>query len=124
MPSAACTETALAGNVLSGVEVASTIRSIDSRIDLRVGERRARRRNAEVGGHLAVRRDVARADAGALHDPFVGGVDHPRQIVIAEAALRQVAAAAEDDRTCHGHEAAPRLCSPRLPRGHGAAAYR
>ena len=77
------------------------------RVDLRVGERGARRRKPEVGGEFAVGRDVALADAGALHDPFVGGIDHPRQIVIGEAARRQIAAAAENDGTCDGHEAAP-----------------
>ena len=64
---------------------------------------------AEVGGHLAVGRDVALADAGALHDPLVGGVDHPRQFGVGEDALRQIAAAAEDDGTCDSHEAASTL---------------
>ena len=58
---------------------------------------------------FAVGRDVALADAGALHDPFVGCIDHPRQFGVGEGALRQIAAAAEDDGTCDSHEAASTL---------------
>ena len=109
MPSPAWIATALAGKVLSGVEVAD-----DDEIDrLRVKPGRASAARAaaiaEIGGRFAVGRDVALADAGALHDPFVGCVDHPRQFVVGEGALRQIAAAAEDDGTCDSHEAASTL---------------
>ena len=79
MPSLSCTVTAVAGKVLSGVAVASTIRSMSATVEAGVGERPPRRRGAEVGGQFAVRGDVALLDAGALDDPFVGGVDHLRQ---------------------------------------------
>ena len=107
MPSPACTETAVAGKVLSGVEVASTIRSIDCASTPAAASAARAACERQVGGGLALGRDVALADAGALHDPFVGGVDHPRQLGIGEDAARQIAAAAEHDRTQHGHEAAP-----------------
>ena len=78
MPSAAWIATAVAGKVLSGVEVPTMIRSIDC-ASTGVVERRPRGLHAEIGGELAVRRDVALADAGALHDPLVGRIDHPRE---------------------------------------------
>ena len=106
MPSAAWIATAVAGNVLSGVEVPTTIRSIDCASTLRVLERGARRLHAEVGGELAGGRDVALADAGALHDPLVRRVDRPGEVGVGDGALGQIAAAAEDDGTRDGHEAA------------------
>ena len=72
--------TAVAGKVLSGVEVAS-----DDQVDV-VGrqagivERRARRRLAERGRRLALAGDMALADAGALDDPLVGGLDHAFEV--------------------------------------------
>ena len=107
MPSPACTDTAAAGKVLSGVEVASTIRSIDCASTWALASAALRRLDGEIGRHLAVRRDMALADAGALHDPFVGGVDAGRELLVGEDALRQIAAASENDRTQHAHEAAP-----------------
>ena len=106
MPSPACTDTALAGNVLSGVAVASTIRSIDG-ASMRGVKRGARRVDGELGRGLARRRDVALADAGALDDPLVGGVDHLGQLGIGEDVLGQIAADAEHDRTGDAHDAAP-----------------
>ena len=81
MPSAAWTGTAVAGKVLSGVEVASTMRSIDCASTLASASAARAARIAEVGGQFAVGGDVALADAGALDDPFVGRVDHAREIV-------------------------------------------
>ena len=106
MPSASCTATAVAGKVLSGVEVASTIRSIDCGIDPGIGKRRARRIDRQMRGELALGGDVALPDAGALHDPLVGGVDPRRQFGIGQDLLRQIGAAAEHDRTYCSHETA------------------
>ena len=75
------------------------------RIDAGIGDGGARSGNSQMRGELAGCSDVALTDAGALHDPFVGGVDHPRKIVIAEDALRQIGTAAEHDRTQDAHEA-------------------
>ncbi len=87
-------------------------------IEARVGERRARGVQADVGRELAGRRYVALADAGALHDPLVGSIDHARQLVIGEDPLRQVAAATHDDRSHRAHEATSPIInarsSPRL----------
>ena len=112
MPSAACTTVAVAGKVWSGVAVAS-------RIDVDVFpaskprrlERRARRRQRQVGGGLAVGGDMALADAGARDDPLVGGVDAPRQLVVGDDLFRQIGAAARQRcaTLCHG-AAAFRSC--------------
>ena len=75
MPSPFCTATAVAGKVLSGVEVPSTIRSIDcASIPASANAARAALM-AEMRGELTVGGDVALPDAGALHDPFVGSVN-------------------------------------------------
>ena len=54
------------------------------RIDLGMGERGARRVRRHIRGQFAGRGDVALVDAGALHDPFVGGIDLARQIGVGE----------------------------------------
>ena len=72
-----------------------------------IGERGARGVQRQVRGHLAGGRDMALADAGALHDPFVGGVDRTGEFVIAEDTAGQIAAAAEHNRTHYRHEATP-----------------
>src|SRR4051812_37752 len=81
------------------------------RIHLGVFERRARGFHTQVGGEFACGRDMALTDAGALHDPFVGCVDGFRKIRVGKDALRQIAATAEYDGTCHDHEAAPSLAA-------------
>ena len=77
------------------------------RIDLGMGERGARCVHRHVRGQFAGRGDAALVDAGALHDPVVGGVDLARQIGVGEDLRRQIAAAAENDRTLYRHEATP-----------------
>ena len=52
--------------------------------------------NAEVGGQLVVAGDVPLANAGALDDPFVAGVDDLRQIGIGHHALGKMGADAAD----------------------------
>ena len=106
MPSPVWTATAVAGNVLSGVEVASTIRSIDCASMPALASAACAALSAEMRGELALRRDVALLDAGALDDPFVRRVDHRRQFGIGQDALRQIAAAAKHNRTHHSHETA------------------
>ena len=84
MPSRAWTMVAVAGKVSSGVVVAQMIDVELARIDAGIRQRRARRRQREIGGLLAVRDDAALADAGALADPFVGGIDALGEIVIGD----------------------------------------
>ena len=55
--------------------------------------------NRQMRGELAVGGDMALLDAGALHDPLVGGVDPRRQFGIGQDLLRQIGAAAEHNRT-------------------------
>ena len=50
----------------------------------------------QVGGQLAVGRDVPLADAGAGDDPLVGGVQLMREFGVGQHPLRQVGAAADD----------------------------
>ena len=107
MPRAACTDTAVAGKVWSGVEVARTIRSIEFASTMRIGERRPRGMQREIGRELASGRDMAFANAGALHNPFVGGLNRTRKFIIADDARGQIASAAEHDRTQRRHELAP-----------------
>ena len=83
MPRLACTVVAVAGKVLSGVEVATMIRSIVDGSQPGCFERPRRGLGGEVGGHLAFGRDMALPDAGALDDPFVGGVDDLGQFLVA-----------------------------------------
>ena len=99
MPSIACTLVAVAGKVWSGVAVASTIRSMSCAAHARRGQRRARRVGGERRGRLVRAGDVAEADAGALDDPFVAGVDRLRQFGVRHAARGQRRAGADDDRT-------------------------
>ena len=99
MPSSACTATALAGKVLSGVEVASTMRSIAWARDAHAPSAARAACAAICEVNFARRGDAALVDAGALHDPFVRRVDLAGEIGIGEDLARQIAAAAEDDRT-------------------------
>ena len=75
-------------------------------VDAGIGQRRPRRIDRQMRGELALRGDMALADAGALHDPFVGRVDLGRQFGIGQHPLRQIRAAAEHDRTYRSHETA------------------
>ena len=45
--------------------------------------------------------------AGAAMDPLIGGIDGLGQFLIGDGAFRQVTAAPQQNRTEHGHEAAP-----------------
>jgi hypothetical protein len=94
MPSPACTDTAVAGNVLLGV-------------DLGIAERGLGRAQRKIRGELVGACDPALVDAGALHDPLVRGIDGLRELGIGEHAVRQITAAAEHDRTHDAHDAAP-----------------
>ncbi len=69
-------------------------------------ERASRGFKGEIGGGFAFARDMAALDAGARHDPGIGGVDHLGQIVIGENLVRQMGAAADNDGTRDGHETA------------------
>jgi hypothetical protein len=84
---------------LSGVEVASTIRSIDcaSIPALAIAARAA---------WIALGGDMALPDTGALHDPLVRGIYPRRQFGIGQNPLRQVGAATEHDRAYRSHETA------------------
>ena len=61
----------------------------------------ARGGHGQVGGLLALCRDVPFAYAGALHDPVVGRIDPRRQIGIGQDGFRQVGTAAHDARAYH-----------------------
>ena len=104
MPSPFWTATAVAGKVLSGVEVASTIRSIAWRIDTGMFQRRARSVDRQMRSVLAFGSDMALPDAGALHDPLVGSIDTGGEFRIGQYLLRQIGAAAQHDRTFRSHE--------------------
>ena len=114
MPRPAWILTAVAGNVRSGVAVAQMMRSMSmgSMPERTSAWREAAMPRSEVSSpSSAMWRSL---DAGALPDPFVGGVDDAGQVVVGHDALGQVGTHAADDRSndCH--------CSPRP--GHGALA--
>ena len=67
---------------MSGVTVATMIRSIVGRVDACVGERRARGRRAMSVSASSLVRDPSLADAGALDDPLVVRVDELLEILV------------------------------------------
>ena len=69
--------------------------------DAGVGERRGGGGPGEIGGQLALGRDVALADAGALDDPGIAGVDRAGELVVGDDPGRQIGAAANDARAEH-----------------------
>jgi hypothetical protein len=77
------------------------------RIHVSRRKRGARGCYCHVGRGFALGRDVPLANAGALRDPLVGGIHHPRQLGIAEDPARQIAAAAEHHGPQQRHEPAP-----------------
>ena len=91
------------------------------RVNVRMGERRARRMGRHLRGQFAGRGDAALVNAGALHDPLVGGVDLAREIGIGKNLVRQITAAAENNRAANRHKAAPPTDWDALDRCHGPA---
>ena len=73
------------------------------RVDIAGSERRTGGGDGEVRGQLARRGDPALANAGALGDPGIGGVDLPGKIGVGEDMARQIASTAEHDRTRYRH---------------------
>ena len=62
----------------------------------RCGQCAARGGDREVGSLLAFGGDVALTDTGALDDPFVGRINHLRQLGVGQHAIRQTPADAGD----------------------------
>ena len=98
-PSLRCTMVAVAGKVRSGVVVAD-----DDQVDVgrraAGGGQRLRRRPWRRSDVVSPsRRFVALADAGALADPGVGGVDDLGQVVVGDDSRGQIVAHAGDDAT-------------------------
>ena len=58
----------------------------------------SRRRHRQIDGGLALRGDVALADAGALLDPLVAGLDHLLEIFVSQHLLGKMTAGAHDAR--------------------------
>ena len=75
------------------------MRSMSCGLQPGIGERRLGRLDAEHRRGLVVVGDMTLLDAGALHDPLVGGVDELREILVRQHALRQIGADAADDGT-------------------------
>ena len=79
------------------------------RLHPRPAERGAGGGGRQVGGELPFGRDAAFEDAGALDDPFVRRVDHPREVFVGQHLLGQIPAAAGDDGPRHHQETAARV---------------
>jgi len=74
---------------------------------MRIGQGRARRMKRKIRRQFARRGNVALADAGPLHDPFIGGLNRTRKLVITDNARREIASTTKYDRTQRRHELAP-----------------
>ncbi len=81
--------TAVAGKVLSGVEVAQMMRSMSAGVRPASVERSARCCLAERRRRLALAGNVALANAGALDDPFVRRIDDIFHVAIGHNAFRK-----------------------------------
>jgi len=76
------------------------------RLEPRVLQRHAARRNREIARARAGVLDVATlADAGALDDPLVGGGHELGEVVVGDDLRRDVVADAEDGGAVHGKPA-------------------
>ena len=101
MPSLFCTMHAVDGNTMSGVEVATTMRSMSCGRHCQSRALPPRRAHAQIAARRARIGEVAGTDAGALDDPLVGGLDalgreFARKFGIGHAPRRQVATGAGD----------------------------
>ena len=63
----------------------------------------------QVGGEFPLGGDAAFENAGALDDPIVGGVHHPREVFVAEHLLGQIPAVTGDDGPGDHQDAAARV---------------
>ena len=95
-PIFACTRHAVLGNNMSGVTVPTMITSMSSGVRPALLDRLARRLRRQIARRHAGIDDVALADAGALHDPLVGRLDHLLEVGVGEHARRHVGGQALD----------------------------
>ena len=72
-----------------------------------MGERGARGKRRHMRGQFARPGNAALVNTGALNDPLVGGVDLQREIGIGKNLVRQITAAAQNNRTANHHTATP-----------------
>ena len=82
--------------MVSGVQVATMIRSMLERIDPAQFQRLLRGLRAHVGGEFVLRRDAPLADAGARADPLVARIDHLLQLGVGQHAAGQIGAGGDD----------------------------
>ena len=83
---------------MSGVVVPTTMKSMSSGVSPAVSIALQRRLAREIRRRDAGIDDVALADAGALHDPLVAGVDHLLEVGVGQHARRHVGREAGDAR--------------------------
>ena len=83
---------------MSGVTVPTTIKPMSSGVSPAFAIALQRRLLAEIRGRDARIDDVALADAGALQNPLVGGVDHLLEIGVGQHARRHVGRQRRDRR--------------------------
>ena len=100
-PSFRCTRAAVAGNVRSGVVVATMIRSRSAGERPSGGERLFGRLHRQVRRALIGRGPAALVDAGALDDPGVGGVDDLGEVGVGDDFFGQIRAYPGDDAAKH-----------------------
>ena len=108
---------------MSGVVVPTTMKSMSAGVSPARSIALHRRLARQVGRRDAGIDDVALADAGALQDPFVAGIDHLLEIGVGEHARRHVGRQAGDARAAqrarggrrgyHSRESLPGAVSPK-----------
>ena len=84
------------GNGMSGVMVATMIKSICSAVTPRPVHGAQGGLGGQVGGEFVLGGDAALLDAGAGGDPFVGGVHHFLQVGVGQDFGRHIGADASD----------------------------
>jgi hypothetical protein len=92
---------------MSGVTVPTMMTPMSSGRSPLGASLRGRRWMPSFRGRDARIHDVALADAGALQDPFVGRVDHPFEVGVAQHARRHVGRQRPDGRRPSSHAGGP-----------------
>ena len=111
-PILSCSRHAVLGNIMSGVVVPTTMKSMSCGVRPACAIALERRLLRQIRrGHAGIHH-VALADAGALENPLVAGIDQLFEILVREQTRRNVGREPADLRSSKSP-----LCSPQTPSG-------